>query len=132
MTRARVQVLRDKVNSLLTMLDIDAPLDGMLPHASVLCILSYDPTGATQAEGYGTDGFVKMRGEDGVSRAPAVLPLAPPVLPLATGSDRHRLPQLPATTAEPLELDAQNQHRHRYYRWGPTGTTGASGTNDSC
>ena len=102
----------------------------MLPHASVLCILSYDPTGATQAGVNGMDGFVKKRGEDGVSRAPAVLPLELPVLPLGTGSDRYRFSQLPATTAEPLEPSAQNQHRHRYYRWGPTGTTGDSGTTD--
>ena len=46
MTRARVQALRDKVNSLLVALDMDDTLDGMLPHASVLCILRYTPAGA--------------------------------------------------------------------------------------
>ena len=33
MTRARVQALRDKVNSLLGTYEFDAPLDGLLPHA---------------------------------------------------------------------------------------------------
>ena len=59
----------------------------------------------------------ESRGEDGVSRAPAVLPLTPPVLPLpTTGSGRYRLPQLPSTTAKPLESGAH----------GATGTTGAT------
>ena len=36
----------DKVNSLLVALDMNGTLDGMLPHASVLCILRYTPAGA--------------------------------------------------------------------------------------
>ncbi|KAK1680853.1 hypothetical protein QYE76_041701 [Lolium multiflorum] len=41
MTRARAKVLHDKVNSLLTTLDLGTPLDGMLPHADTLCVIRY-------------------------------------------------------------------------------------------
>ena len=43
MTRARVKALHDKVNSLLSTLDLDSPLDGMLPHADMLCVIRYIP-----------------------------------------------------------------------------------------
>ena len=77
----------------------------------------------TTSEKHGRDGrsrFETSRREDGVSRAPAVLPLAPPVLPLATGTG---VPQLPSTTAEPLEVlgispraTGTTGHAQRYYR----------------
>lgn len=41
MTRARVKALHDKVNSLLTTLDLGTPLDGLLPHADTLCVIRY-------------------------------------------------------------------------------------------
>ncbi|KAK1572649.1 hypothetical protein QYE76_018789 [Lolium multiflorum] len=41
MTRARVKALHEKVNSLLTTLDLDTPLDGLLPRADVLCVIRY-------------------------------------------------------------------------------------------
>ncbi|KAK1665005.1 hypothetical protein QYE76_053164 [Lolium multiflorum] len=41
MTRARAKALHDKVNSLLTTLDLGTPLDGMLPHADTLCVIRY-------------------------------------------------------------------------------------------
>ncbi|KAK1668945.1 hypothetical protein QYE76_057104 [Lolium multiflorum] len=41
MTRARVKALHDKVNSILATLDLDTPLDGMLPHAETLCVIRY-------------------------------------------------------------------------------------------
>ncbi|KAK1608011.1 hypothetical protein QYE76_031684 [Lolium multiflorum] len=41
MTRARAKAIHDKVNSLLTSLDLDTPLDGMLPHAETLCVIRY-------------------------------------------------------------------------------------------
>ncbi|KAK1648993.1 hypothetical protein QYE76_066798 [Lolium multiflorum] len=41
MTRARAKAIHDKVNSLLTTLDLDSPLDGMLPHAETLCVIRY-------------------------------------------------------------------------------------------
>ena len=43
MTRARVRALHDKVNSLLNMCDFDNPLDGLLLHSNVLCIIRYEP-----------------------------------------------------------------------------------------
>ncbi|KAK1663838.1 hypothetical protein QYE76_051997 [Lolium multiflorum] len=43
MTRARVKALHDKVNSLLTTLDLDTPLDGLLPQADMLCVIMYEP-----------------------------------------------------------------------------------------
>ncbi|KAK1641608.1 hypothetical protein QYE76_059413 [Lolium multiflorum] len=43
MTRARVKALHDKVNSLLTTLDLDTPLDGLLPQADMLCVIRYEP-----------------------------------------------------------------------------------------
>src|SRR5215217_2570497 len=51
MTRARVKALHDKVNSLLTSLDLDTPLDGMLPHAETLCVIRYG-----EHQGHGEDG----------------------------------------------------------------------------
>ncbi|KAK1678839.1 hypothetical protein QYE76_039687 [Lolium multiflorum] len=41
MTRAQVKALHDEVNSLLTTLDLGTPLDGLLPHADVLCVIRY-------------------------------------------------------------------------------------------
>jgi hypothetical protein len=41
MTRARIKALHDKVNSILATLDLDTPLDGMLPHAETLCVIRY-------------------------------------------------------------------------------------------
>jgi hypothetical protein len=38
-----VKALHDEVNSLLTTLDLGTPLDGMLPHADVLCVIRYKP-----------------------------------------------------------------------------------------
>jgi hypothetical protein len=42
MTRARVKAIHDKVNSLLTTLDLGTPLDGLLPHADTLCVIRYE------------------------------------------------------------------------------------------
>ena len=39
LTRARVKALHDKVNSLLSMCDLDTPLNGLLLHSDTLCIL---------------------------------------------------------------------------------------------
>ena len=39
MTRARVKALHDKVNSLLSMCDLDTPLNGLLLHSDTLCLL---------------------------------------------------------------------------------------------
>ena len=42
MTGARVEAIHAKVNSLLSMCDLDTPLNGLLLHADTLCVLSYD------------------------------------------------------------------------------------------
>ena len=39
MTRSRVKALHEKVTSLLSMCDLDTPLNGLLLHAGTLCIL---------------------------------------------------------------------------------------------
>ena len=43
MTRARVKVLHDKVNSLLSTFDFGSTLDGLLLHADTLCVTRYEP-----------------------------------------------------------------------------------------
>src|SRR3954470_1913670 len=58
MTRARSKLLQAKVNSLLSSCDFGLPLDGLLLHATTLCILSYEATSPHQApkeEGPGED-----------------------------------------------------------------------------
>ncbi|KAK1616678.1 hypothetical protein QYE76_022195 [Lolium multiflorum] len=40
--RARVKALHDKVNLLLTTLDLGTPLDGLLPHVDTLCVIRYE------------------------------------------------------------------------------------------
>jgi hypothetical protein len=57
MTRVRAKLLQAKVNSLLSSCDFDLPLDGLLLHATTLCILSYEATLPHQApkEGPGGD-----------------------------------------------------------------------------
>jgi hypothetical protein len=42
MTRARVKAIHDKVNSLLSTLNLDTTLDGVLLHSDVLYVLRYD------------------------------------------------------------------------------------------
>ena len=49
MTRARAKLLQAKVNSLLSSCDFGLPLDGLLLHASMLCILRYEATPPHQA-----------------------------------------------------------------------------------
>ena len=65
MTRARARALHDKVNSLLATLDLDDPLDGILPHASVLCLLSCTTFGAVHAGRDELDETVAREEEDG-------------------------------------------------------------------
>src|SRR4051812_21485964 len=58
MTRARAKLLQAKVNSLLSSCDFGLPLDGLVLHATMLCILSYEATSPHQApkeEGPGED-----------------------------------------------------------------------------
>ena len=50
MTRARVKALYDKVNSLLSMCDLDTPLDGLLLYTNTLCILRNESQESHQEE----------------------------------------------------------------------------------
>ena len=100
MTRARIQALHDKVNSLLSMCDLDTPLNGLLLHSDTLCVLSYggpedpyeDGQEATHEDGQGSSqgdeeeeekmeknlpGGGTTAGISGTT-APAVLPPKPP------------------------------------------------------
>jgi hypothetical protein len=43
MTRAQVKALHDKVNSILSTLDLDTPLNGLLLHSETLCVIRYEP-----------------------------------------------------------------------------------------
>src|SRR5215216_3688560 len=58
MTRARAKLLQAKVKSLLSSCDFGIPLDGLLLHATTLCILRYEATSPHQTikeEGPGED-----------------------------------------------------------------------------
>src|SRR3954471_10434577 len=73
MTRARSKLLQAKVKSLLSSCDFDLPLDGLLLHATTLCILSYEATVLHQApkeEGPGEDAAGALHtGISGVHRS---------------------------------------------------------------
>ena len=43
MTRSRAKAMQDKVNSLLSLHQVDLSMDGLLPQADVLCVLRYKP-----------------------------------------------------------------------------------------
>ena len=62
MTRARIKALHDKVNSLLSMCDLDTPLNESLLHSDTLCILrnNYQEDQGASAE----DGQETSREED--------------------------------------------------------------------
>ena len=102
MTRARVKALHDKVNSLLSMCDLDTPLNGLLLHSDTLCILRNNyhedlqerrvkrkmkkQSSGTTAEKAGTTArrlTMKLKRE---KLQAAVLPPPPAVLPPAPGS----------------------------------------------
>ena len=70
LTRARVKALHDKVNSLLSMCDLDTPLNGLLLHSDTLCILrnhlDNDPQWSEEDDQEKTqeDGQEEERGEE--------------------------------------------------------------------
>ena len=43
MTRSRAKAMQDKVNSLLSLHQFNLSMDGLLPQADMLCVLSYEP-----------------------------------------------------------------------------------------
>ena len=54
MTRARVKAIHAKVNSLLSMCDLDTPLNGLLLHSDTLCVLSYGGPDDPYEDGQGS------------------------------------------------------------------------------
>ena len=54
MTRARVKAIHAKVNSLLSMCDLDTPLNGLQLHSDTLCVLSYGGPDDPYEDGQGS------------------------------------------------------------------------------
>src|SRR3954470_10355203 len=81
MTRARAKLLQAKVNSLLSSCDFGLPLDGLILHATTLCILSYEATSPNQVpkeEGLGEDVAGALHiGVSGVHRSLRSTPESP-------------------------------------------------------
>jgi hypothetical protein len=104
MTRARVKALHEKVNSILSMLDLDTTLDGMLPQVDVLCVIRYKPReeyvmidpasdmegGLRQLEHAAQDRHCRWA-------HPGTANQGPPALPAR--AHRHCRPEHPGTTA---------------------------------
>src|SRR6185369_11795344 len=67
MTRARVKAIHAKVNSLLSMCDLDTPLNGLLFHFDTLCVLSYGGPDDPGEDGQGSveDGQDSSQDEEG-------------------------------------------------------------------
>ena len=110
MTRARVKALHDKVNSLLSMCDLDTPLNGLLLHSDTLCILRHEPLEDLQGSvevGQGSSQEDEGEGEKiGKKSQAVVLPPVAAVLPprVISGAQNARGTGLPAVPG-------------RYYRW---------------
>ena len=64
MTRSRVKALHEKVTSLLSMCDLDLPLNGLLLHAGTLCILRIHSDDGTQWSQEDDQEKVQDDGED--------------------------------------------------------------------
>ena len=105
------------------MCDLNSPLDGVLLNAYTLCILRFEAFGATPCErGREDEAEEPLDGLAGTTAASAgttAKALLTAVLPQPLpGPCRCNLPNSRHRTA-------QATTRHRYYRLGPTGTTGA-------
>ena len=115
MTRARVKALHDKVNSLLSMCDLDTPLNGLLLHSDTLCILRHDPHEDLQESvevGQESSQEDEGEGEKNGNKSQAA------VLPPQDQSSQTRPHPSPA---EPEEAGRYYCPTGRYYR--PSGTT---------
>ena len=103
MTRARVKALHDKVNSLLSMCDLDTPLNGLLLHSDTLCILRHDPLEDLQGSvEVGQESSQEDEGEgekNGNKSQAAVLP-----------------PQNQPSQTRPHRSPAEPEETGRYYR----------------
>jgi hypothetical protein len=115
MTRDRVKSIHDKVNSLLSTLELDITLDGLLPHIYVYVSLgtnlAKDPKEASRSRGEGSHMVHGRRREDRREEGEALQPPATtrPALPPPPG--RHcrwahpgtAAPLTPALPAQPAE-----------------------------
>ena len=110
MTRARVKALHDKVNSLLSMCDLDTPLNGLLIHSDTLCILRHDPHEDLQESvEVGQESSQEDEGEgkkNGKKFQAAVLPPVAVVLP----------PQVQPSQTRLRPGQAEKEETGRYYR----------------
>ena len=101
MTRARAKLLQAKVNSLLSSCDFGLPLDGLLLHASTLCILRYEatpPHQATKEAGPGEEAAGALHtGVSGVDRSlRSPTPESPDLPPVQTGDSSPGQPEAPS------------------------------------
>ncbi|KAK1595952.1 hypothetical protein QYE76_059199 [Lolium multiflorum] len=113
MTRARVKALHDKVNSLLTTLDLDTPLDGLLPQADMLCVIRYEPR---EKDSTADPKMDKEEGEEELKDAPA-----------HPGTAGLKTPALPACSPRHCRHCREIQRHcrpHRHCRPNLTGTAG--------
>ena len=99
MTRARVKALHDKVNSLLTTLDLDTPLDGLLPQADMLCVIRYEP----REKDVAADPKMDKEG-GGEEWPPKDAPQGRHCRPPGTGTAGLLTPALPASSPRHLSL----------------------------
>jgi hypothetical protein len=94
MTRARVKALHEKVNSILSTLDLNTTLDEMLPQADVLCVIRYKPR------------------EECVKVDPASDKEGGPLQLENASQDRHYRPLQAGTTARRTPTLPTRTHRH--------------------
>ena len=80
MTRARAKALHDKVNSLLSTIDLGSTLDGLLLHTDTLCILRYEPREQPRHPSTNAQGEAAEKNEVWTSRA-GVSAVHPPESP---------------------------------------------------
>ena len=118
MTRARAKAIHDKVNSFLSMCDLDPTVDGTLPHANALCILRYEPNGGRQVD-TGEDGEGQREAEPGTGRTgPGTVPAGP----TAGIHPANRLPGRPAGVQPTARQSAVSARRRT--EPAPAGSTG--------
>ena len=81
MTRARAKLLQAKVNSLLSSCQFDTSLDGVLLHATTLCIIRYEASTHHQAPKDGEQGAKREARAAGAAQT-GVSGLRPPESPV--------------------------------------------------
>jgi hypothetical protein len=98
MKRARAKAIHQEVNSLLSTYTLNTSLDGMLPHADILCVLRYEPR---EKDAAGDPTLDNEEGEEGLQSE-------------AFTQDRHCWPQDPGAAG--LDTLALPAYSPRHYR----------------